>query len=68
MELTTDEQKAKSFNFFFAKIFNQKTEITKTCSKQNLNFPKVIPQKSKTFSKMSISTSLLDQTELENYC
>ena len=45
IELTTGKQKAESFNFFFASVFNQNTEIPTTCSKQNLNFIKVASTK-----------------------
>ena len=55
MELTTDKQKAVSFNFFFVSVFNQKTEIPTTCSRQNLNFIKV-------------DSTKVDRTELEIYC
>ena len=41
MKLTTAKQNAESFNFFFASVFNQKTEIVTTCSKQKFNFIKV---------------------------
>ena len=34
-------KKADNFNFFFASVFNQKTEMPTTYSKQNLNFIKV---------------------------
>ena len=67
MELTTYKQKAESFNFFFASLI-KKQKYQQHARNKILISSKLIPQKSKTCSKILISTSLLDQTELEIYC
>ena len=66
MEQTTDKQKAENFNFFFVSVFIHKTEIH--AQNKILISSKLIPQKFKTCSRITISSSRLDQTELEIYC